>query len=135
MQIIRWLGLVALLVLFGCQSQKIAALDDAELQKVPENELVGAWIDTSSPRVKAELERRGTFSEQEWDLIRRRGIQKGMREQVVYVSWGQPWRINEQVDAFGTSKQLCYDVDSYGIARTFVYVSNGRVTGWQEFNQ
>lgn len=135
MQIIRWFGLAVLLVLVGCQSQRLALGNEEEVRASSNEALIAAYVDTASPQLKAELERRGTFTPQEWQMISERAIHKGMREEVVWVSRGRPWRENEQVDAFGKSKQLCYNVDSNGIPKMYIYIQNGRVSGWQRFDQ
>lgn len=119
-------------ILVGCESQRLALGNEAEVRASTDQQLITAYMDTGSAKLKAELERRGTFTEHEWMLISRRGIQMGMREEVVWVSWGRPWRENEEVDETGRYRQLCYATNASDLSKTYIYLRNGRVTGWQE---
>lgn len=127
------LGMV--LALCGCQSQRLAVSSTDEVHKASDQELVLAWIDTGSPKLKDEIVARKYFTDAEWEQINTRTYGVGTREMVVWAIKGRPWRVNETAGVGGTTRQLCYDTDSYGFARKYVYVTNGQVTSWQNLGR
>lgn len=68
------------------------------------------------------------LTDYEFKMIFERKIYKGMREAVLYASWGYPDYTNRSVGSWGTSNQLVYRTGAYS---NYVYVENGRVTSWQ----
>lgn len=64
--------------------------------------------------------------------IDRGEISIGAREYVVWAVKGRPSKVNETGSATGTLRQLCYDRDTYGIYRTYIYIRNDRVSSWQK---
>ncbi len=51
-------------------------------------------------------------------------IQIGMPEELLYLSWGKPSKVNKTVTQYGTDKQCLY-------RSHYVYVRNGKVSSWQ----
>lgn len=104
----------------------------AELAQESTDRLVAAWIENQTRGalndlriVRAELERRGTFTAEEWQLIDERKIRLGMRELVVHASWGQPRRTLTSRGTYGIVKQFVYG----GLAKSqYVFIENGVVS-------
>jgi len=59
-------------------------------------------------------------------------IAKGMSEQEVKWAWGKPVSMNSYKS--GKQRQLVYYWDSTGKSRSYVYLTNDRVTNWQDIN-
>lgn len=68
------------------------------------------------------------LTDYEFQMICEEKIYRGMRESVLYASWGYPRRTNSSSGIWGNSKQLVYGSSPYS---SYVYVENGYVTSWQ----
>ena len=84
---------------------------------------LAVW-DHGSQAARHELERRRTFTAVEWELIDSHEVKVGMSEAGLYCSWGKA-RANRTVTGGVEEKQYVYD-------SAYVYVTNGRVTGFQD---
>lgn len=114
---------VVMLGLSGCAGSivEIEGRTGKELESSATRELVSAYGQGRHPRIRGELERRGTFTGKEWEAIDARTINLGMREEAVWASWGWPHETHSLTTASGTSRTLYY-------ARQHVYLTNGVVT-------
>lgn len=81
---------------------------------------------------KDELIRRKLVTDDELTAIENKKIFVGMKECALYASWGEPRKQNRTVSGSGVRVQNIYG--SYGKHNkpTYVYVSNGVVTSWQD---
>lgn len=77
--------------------------------------------------IRAELERRQVFTEDEWQLIDSRKIRIGSRKLVVIASWGKPKNINTTITRFGRREQWVY-----GDYRPYVYFDEEFVSAIQD---
>lgn len=123
------------LLLVGCAADRMASLPPEQLAAVPDDQLLSAYTDADYESLKAEVKRRKLLSDEEWSLVQNRQIKMGMREQVLWLSWGRPERVNEDVTPQGRSRQLGYNCDTYGLCHTYVYVDGGVVTSWQKLGR
>lgn len=83
-------------------------------------------------RVLAELKRRNTFSPNELAAISRGKALPGMSEEAGLCAWGYYWYdLNTTTTAGAVSKQYVFGDGNY-MPRTYLYTTNGRVTGTQE---
>lgn len=70
------------------------------------------------------------WSKDIWNDIEQGIISLGMTEDMVRLSWGIPYDINEYVSVWGTSVQWIYGEDiAY---RTYLYFDDGVLTSWQD---
>lgn len=76
-----------------------------------------------------EARERGLFTSSEIDKIKDGKIWRDMSETALRASWGLPSDINKSVGSYGIHKQYVYG-SFYD--RTYVYVEDGKVTGWQK---
>ena len=74
--------------------------------------------------IRAEFDKRKTFTPEEMEAINERSVFIGMRELAVRCSWGSPNRINRTTTAYGRSEQWVY-------YRSYVYLKNGKVDAIQ----
>lgn len=116
-------------LLCGCAGSpaRIGMASPAQLAQENELNLINAWDFSKSKNARAELERRGTFTAEEWSLIDRKIVRIGMRELAVYASWGLPGDTNTTHTSRGVHKQLVY-----GSGARYVYTDNGIVTAIQD---
>ena len=77
--------------------------------------------------IQTELKRRGLSADKK--LILDEKIRIGTSECTVYASWGSPKDVNRSVGSWGVNKQLIYGPINY---RTYIYISNGKVTSFQD---
>lgn len=85
--------------------------------------------DTGKAVVTKELERRGTFTPDEWVLIREKSVKIGERQLVVICTMGWPSRVNKSMTAAGSSDQWIYEVAANKFV--YMYLTNGILTAWQ----
>ncbi len=121
----------------GCANSplQIAMMNDKQIQTVPTNALINAYIfgtdDLSIGKpenVERELRRRGEFTEDEWSLIKQKRVVVGMREKAMLMAMGRIGSPNTTVTASGVEKQWVFGPQPYSI---YVYTSNGIVTAIQ----
>lgn len=121
---------VLIAVLTGCAGSpvRIGMENQEQLAQESDAALINAWAFDKSKNARTELERRGTFTAAEWQLIDQKKIAIGCRESVVYASWGSPTTVNTTTTSYGVHKQLVY---SQQLMPQYVYVENGVVTSMQ----
>ena len=88
------------------------------------DDLCAALHEAGYASARRELEVRGALRSTEWDLISAHKVAIGMSETALLCSLGKT-TVNRTVTAYVTRKQYVY-------GDTFVYVENGRVTGFQD---
>lgn len=70
-----------------------------------------------------ELRRRGLAADRKLAVAEK--IRIGMSHCALYAAWGEPDRVNRSVGIWGVHTQEIY-------GNAYVYVQNGKVTGWQD---
>jgi hypothetical protein len=109
-------------------------MDSGQLSSVSDDRLIRA-LGNEVYRNEAmfeEARERGLVTHDEIRLIKAEKIQIGMSESALIASWDQPTRINRSVGSYGVHKQFVYGGSSTYLSRTYVYVENGKVRGWQD---
>jgi hypothetical protein len=108
---------------------------EAECKSSPEFKLV---VKNHKAKIKASLEKANSMrlglideyvsANPNSSTYKQLSVQKkiaiGMPEELVYLSWGKPNKVNTTVTRTGSRKQLVY-------GRSYVYIENGTVTAWQ----
>jgi hypothetical protein len=122
----RLLFLLAVAALSGCMALK----SPEQLAVESDDALVWDYGFQPSAAVRAELERRGTFTDAEWSLIRGRHVQIGAREIVLYAAWGPPHHTDTITTRWGVERTHYYGSDEHP---TIVVVSNGLITSMGRF--
>lgn len=89
----------------------------------------GYYIGTGKERLRAELERRGEISPEEWSAIETREIYLGMGAPAVVCAIGRPERVNTTTRAGAVSEQWVYGDLLRGTS--YVYIRDGRVDSIQ----
>lgn len=119
-----------ILLLAGCVSghqmwDRVKDMSPEELALEPSSNLCVAYNFRASPILKEELDRRGEFTEAEWEVIETIGLEEGMSELAVVCSLGKPLgvRTNDQ--------NTTWQYANCGLAQ-YVYFENGIVSSWQE---
>lgn len=84
-----------------------------------------------TPSIRAEMERRNLFSQEEWADIDANKIAVGMNTCALYASWGASYRENKTGGAYGNHVQHVYKCDVCSYPNAYVYTSGGKVTSWQ----
>jgi hypothetical protein len=113
---------------------RLASMSPEELKAENSYALCNALNNNSDNEVRAELERRGQLSDEEWKLIDTGYIQVGMSELALIclkggIIPGVNGYINTTTGSYGVHKQYVYE-NAFG-GRYYVYVENGKVSGWQ----
>jgi hypothetical protein len=121
--------------MIGCAGSpmNMASLSPAQLATQSDATLANGYGVIRDPEVRAELERRKLFTQQEWQLIDAKSVAVGMSELALIASQGVPGiygGVNTTVTASGSSKQYVYRATDYHKA-AYVYVDNGKVTAYQ----
>lgn len=81
----------------------------------------------------AEIKKRRLLTAEEMTAVQGRVIGIGMSECVLFASWGQPTRANRSVWKTGARTQYVYrDMGYYASTSRYVYVEDGKITGWQK---
>jgi len=121
--------MAACLSLGGCikgSSAEIASRDDVSLANTSQNDVAYSYgsirkASGENKRLRAELERRNAFTPEEWSRIDTGHIRVGDSLDLLYASWGQPFKYSSLQSEFGESNLFIYD-------NSRVYLRNGRVT-------
>lgn len=130
----RWLIVFALAGLTGCAGSvaELTMKSPEALQAEPSENLAYAygWDRNIGPskKVRTELERRGTFTAEEWARIDAGKVHVGDSEELLWCAWGVP---NDEVKH--TSAGGSFKIAYYNRGRRAVEISGGRVqsiTGW-----
>ena len=82
------------------------------------------WPDNEERLLKL-IKAKGTFSDEEMELIASRKIRVGMSELATYCSWGFPIDTNDSVGSWGRHRQAVMGRDTY------FYFENGELKSWQ----
>lgn len=119
--------------LTGCASistpERAAQLEDDQLCRLAYDlPRGGIYGDRQNAVARAEIDRRGLMTADEWTLAEGKLIRRGMSECALLASWGLPSKVNRSVGVWGVHKQYVYR--GYRVS-WYAYVENGRVTGWQ----
>jgi hypothetical protein len=128
----RTFALVIVATLTGCAGSpaSIGMKSPEALKAESATALCNAYAFSKSQKARAELERRGALSPEEWQLAEEEKIKAGMSELALVCSWGMPRDINETVTATTSFKEYVYR-ENQGAKGQYVYVRNGQVTSWQ----
>lgn len=124
------------IVLAGCAGSpaRLAMMSPEQLQTQNDGQLCAVYGFGHSKKVRAEIERRGLLTTEEWSLVDRRALAIGMSELAMFASLGGPnvvyGSVNETVTASGVRRQYVYRDSEYGRAG-YVYIEGGRVTAYQ----
>jgi hypothetical protein len=103
------------------------SMSDLELCRRVRSNLCGGIYGCPIDEVAvAEVQRRGLIDEDEWLLIENRKVARGMSECAMRASLAGHPDINRSVGSYGVTKQYVFQNGVY------VYVENGKVTGWQD---
>lgn len=81
-------ALVVLAVIAGCSAY--AGRSESDIATASDDELLWDYGKHGLPAVRAEIEKRNLFSDEEWRAIDRRVVYIGMSEAALFASWG--WR-------------------------------------------
>ena len=130
------LAIITAVLVVGCAGSpfQISRMDGDQLSSVSDDQLIRA-LGNEVYRNEAmfeEARERGLVTRDEIRLIKAKQIRIGMSESALIASWGQPPRINRSVGSYGVHKQFVYRGSSTYLSRTYVYVGNGKVRGWQD---
>jgi len=130
------LMLIVIVFLSGCAGSpfQLSRMDREQLSTVTDEQLIRA-IDNKVYRTDLmfeEAKSRELFTDEEIRLIKEQKIGIGMSEKALVTSWGNPTKINRSVRRYGVHKQYVYGSYSRYSRPTYVYVENGKVTGWQD---
>lgn len=112
---------VLLMTVSGCASSnaQLSTMSDWEVL----NELDGPRIMSPNREgARAELDRRGVFTTEEWGRIAKRDVRIGDRKILVRAAWGSPARQSNSVSPLGK-----IDVWEYTQYTTFVTFKDGNV--------
>ena len=125
--------IAAAAVLTGCASistpDRAAQLEDDQLCRLAYDlPRGGIYGHRQNAIARAEIDRRGLMTAEEWALAERQRIRSGMSECALLASWGIPNKVNRSVGVWGVHKQYVYR--GYRLS-SYAYVENGRVSGWQ----
>ena len=127
---------LVLFALVGCATEGyyLRKLSDDQLREVKTKTLVLGYYDLADERVRAEIDRRGLFTEREWELVRERKISVGMSQVALYAAWGRPSgeSLHETRDGYRMQHSYGGYNGAVYIPMSFVYTENGRVTGWSK---
>jgi hypothetical protein len=105
--------------LAGCRGSPaaLALTSDENLALESEAAIINAYrYGGGSKRMRRELERRGTFTADEWGRIERGEIRIGDRALVVRASWGDG-TVSRFTDAWGTTEVWSYGTHSSVVFR------------------
>jgi hypothetical protein len=136
MKIHTFLLSLFVIILAGCAGSpaRLAMMSPEQLQTQSDGQLCAAYGFAHSKKVRAEIERRGILTAEEWLLVERREVAIGMSELAMVASIGGPnglyGSVNETVTAGGVRRQYVYRDTEYGRAG-YVYTEGGRVTAYQ----
>lgn len=128
-----------LVVLSGCGIIAANSVNEGNVHTLTNDELLHAISRSKSMQLFTnnlemmyqEAVDRGMITHEEYNLIKNGMIQTGMSEDALICLKGFPSDINRTVFSGGVHKQYVYDYGKYG-GRSYVYVENGVVTGWQD---
>jgi hypothetical protein len=109
-------------------------MDRNQLSAVPNDQLIFAlrYKTYRNELMFDEARSRGLLKDYEIYLIKEKKIMTGMSETALILSWGYPTKINRSVGSYGVHKQFVYRGYSRYSPSTYVYVKNGKVSGWQD---
>jgi hypothetical protein len=121
--------------MIGCAGSpmSLASLSPAQLENQSNASLAQGYGVIRDSEVRAELERRKVFTQQEWQLVDAKSVAVGMSELALIASQGLPGiygGINTTVTASGATKQYVYRATTYH-SPTYVYVDSGKVSAYQ----
>lgn len=121
--------------LSGCAPHfAISKAKPEALVSVSDMDLCAAFSESGAASVRAEIEKRGKITQDEWELIEGKKIRIGMSEAAMICSWGEPpaasGRVNSTITQYGERKQYVYRESRISSAQ-YVYVTNGRVSAIQ----
>ncbi len=112
---------------------QMSLMDRKQLASMTDQEISNAirfpYVHTDL--IEDEAADRGLFTHEDMYLIKLGEIGVGMSEKALLVVWGKPRKINRTVGSYGTHKQYIYKKFA-SPERRYVYVKNGKVTGWQD---
>lgn len=84
------------------------------------------------PVLRAEIDKRGLITPDEWSLVEQKKIKLGMSECALVASWGSG-KVNKHTNVNGQFNQHVYRLDWCRSCNVqYVYTRNGRVTSWQD---
>lgn len=127
-------AIAAVVGLVGCASistpDRAALLEDDQLCRLAYNlPRGGIYGHRQNASARAEIDRRWLMTSEEWALAEGQKIRRGMSECALLASWGIPNKVNRSVGVWGVHKQYVYRGYQQS---SYVYVENGRVSGWQK---
>lgn len=126
-------------LLQGCAGSpiNIANMSQAEMAQQDDITLCYAYGHMKSANIREELLTRKSI--RNWDLIDNKRIKIGMTNAEILCSWGAPMRTYKSVGSYGVHKQYIYGTrvtcGRYGCiggVSHYVYIENGKVTGWSK---
>jgi hypothetical protein len=90
------------------------------------SDLCDYWLSTNRSMFFEEIKRRGLFDEKELDAVLTHKVYVGMSMTAARCSWGSAF--SEHAQAIGSSMRVLW---SYENGNDFLYIENGKVTGFQ----
>jgi len=124
-------------------------IDQGKIQELTDGQVLGLYLYNvkyknleRAAKILMDVERRKLFPLEERHLILSQTLKVGMSERGMWLAMGRKWNhINRSVGSYGIHKQYVYKYRhgcsryEYGYSgyckRVYVYVENGKVTGWQ----
>jgi len=99
----------------------VNCLDNSDAEVCPYGQFRQYWWDHDP------LGSHASWSSADKSAIRQCQLRIGMTPEMVRLSWGDPLDVNRTVTTAGTAEQWIY-----GTFKPFVYLTDGKVTGWQD---
>lgn len=131
MRYFRTIGYVLFIAsVAGCTGSyaEMAARSPEAIKQLPNDQVVAVYASQrawgESKKYRAEIERRGLFTQEQWSKIDRKKVAIGDPESLVWAAWGNPDDVSTLTTTNGSSRVLYYGDH----AENRVYIENGVVT-------
>ncbi len=122
------------LLLIGCAGSpyQIAQMDQAQLSQVSDYDLLGSLsnIAVRTDMMFAEAKSRGLLTDSDIRIVKKGKLKKGMTENTLIATWGQPLQIKIDSWQSETIKQYRYGFNTKYSSETYVIVNRGTVRSW-----